>query len=435
MVAVRRWRRSALSATALVMGAIIATTALTACNPKSTTVGAPSAGQSPAGDADVPSATPTPTATPAPSNTPAALALSPANGAANVSPVAPVTASVTGGKLTAVTVTNDAGKEVTGALDPTSATWKATEPLGYSRTYRMKADAVNDAGSVTTQTSSFTTLTPGNMTQVYLNTTGGQPLNQGGVYGVGIVVVAHFDEQITDRAAAEKALVVTTTPAVAGSWYWTDNSNAHWRPQTYYASGTKVSVNANIYGVKVGPGLYGETDSAVGFTIGAKHVSISDDKTKMVSVYFNDKLQRKMPTSMGKGGSQVVNGLTISYWTQPGTYTVIGQGNPVIMDSSTYGLPVNAKGGYREPIYWATRISTDGVYLHELDTTVWAQGSRDLSHGCLNLNQTNAKWFYQNAQIGDVVKVINTGGSTLQVWQNGDWTVPWATWKAGSALS
>ena len=150
-----------------------------------------------------------------------------------------------------------------------------------------------------------------------------------------------------------------------------------------------------------------------------------------MAVYFNDVLQRSMPTSMGRGGSVVVAGQTISFWTQPGTYTVIGQGNPVIMDSSTYGLPVNSKLGYKEPISWATQISTDGVYLHELDTTVWAQGHQNTSHGCLNLNRDNAQWFYQTAQIGDVVQVVHTGGQPLQVWQNGDWSVPWATWQTG----
>ena len=140
-----------------------------------------------------------------------------------------------------------------------------------------------------------------------------------------------------------------------------------------------------------------------------------------------------MPTSMGRGGTVHVNGRTISYWTQPGTYTVMTHDNPKIMDSRTYGLPLD-KGGYKEAIYWATRISTDGVFLHELDSTVGAQGHYDVSHGCLNLNHNNAEWFYKHSIVGDVVEVENTGGSPLQVWQNGDWTVPWSQWKAGSAL-
>lgn len=58
-----------------------------------------------------------------------------------------------------------------------------------------------------------------------------------------------------------------------------------------------------------------------------------------------------------------------------------------------------------------------------------------MSHGCLNLNADNARWFYAFSQPGDVVKVRNTGGQPLQLWQNGDWSVPWTQWLAGSALT
>jgi lipoprotein-anchoring transpeptidase ErfK/SrfK len=98
------------------------------------------------------------------------------------------------------------------------------------------------------------------------------------------------------------------------------------------------------------------------------------------------------------------------------------------MDSSTYGLPINSHLGYKESINYAVRISTDGVYLHELDATVWAQGNTDTSHGCLNLNRDNATWFYNFSVPGDVVEVRNSGGKPLQLWQNGDWSVPWDQW-------
>jgi hypothetical protein len=31
--------------------------------------------------------------------------------------------------------------------------------------------------------------------------------------------------------------------------------------------------------------------------------------------------------------------------------------------------------------------------------------------------------------------VRNTGGKPLQLWQNGDWSVPWDQWRQGSKLS
>ena len=106
----------------------------------------------------------------------------------------------------------------------------------------------------------------------------------------------------------------------------------------------------------------------------------------------------------------------------------IDKSNPVVMDSSTYGLPINNHLGYKETIPYAVRVSTDGVYLHQLDATVWAQGNTNTSHGCLNLNHDNAQWFYNFSVPGDVVEVRNTGGKPLQLWQNGDWSVPWDQW-------
>ncbi len=250
---------------------------------------------------------------------------------------------------------------------------------------------------------------------VTLTGTSGAPLRDGATYGVGMVIVAHFDGPVGDFGAADQQLAVSTEPPVAGAWHWVDDHTAHWRPPQYYAPGTVVTVS---------PG----GAPPVTFTIGASHVSIADDATKQVSVFDGGKLVRTMPTSMGRGGTEKVGNTTLSFWTQPGVYTVLDKSNPVVMDSSTYGLPINSHLGYKESINYAVRISTDGVYLHQLDETVWAQGNTDTSHGCLNLNHDNAAWFYNFSVPGDVVEVRNTGGKPLQLWQNGDWSVPWDQW-------
>ena len=179
-------------------------------------------------------------------------------------------------------------------------------------------------------------------------TTGGNLLADGGTFGVRTVIVTHFDEPITDKAAAERALGVQTAPPVAGSWYWADDQNVHWRPQNYWTPGTQVTVHANVYGIPLGEGLFGQDDAQMSFTIGDAHVSVADDATKQVIVTNNGQVVRTMPTSMGMGGTEVVGGQTLSFWTQPGVYTVLDKANPVIMDSSTYGLPVNSRLGDKE---------------------------------------------------------------------------------------
>ncbi len=365
----------------------------------------------------------------------ALVTVTPADGGTPVSPLDPIEVQVAKGTLTTVALTNPEGKEVAGITTPDKTSWKPSEPLGYGKTYKLVVDAVDANGVATTKNTTLTTVAPSNQTRAYINTTGGASISDGGTYGVGTVVAVHFDELIGDKAAAEKSLLVTTNPPVQGSWYWVDGQNVHWRPQNYYAPGTTVSVNANIYGKQLGNGLYGQQDDTVSFKIGDSHVSVADDNTKMVTVYENGQVIKEMPTSMGMGGTETIGGTTLSFWTQPGTYTVMDKANPVIMDSSTYGLPINSRLGYKESINWATRISTDGIYLHELESTVWAQGNTDTSHGCLNLSAANAKWFFDFSQPGDVVEIKNTGGAPLEVWQNGDWTLSWADWAAGSALA
>ena len=381
-------------------------------------------------------AAPVPQVAPRPSPiVPAALSIAPPPGANGISPSGPVLVTANSGTLDTVQLVNEAGKAIPGVMTPDAKTWKPTTQLGYGRTYTLTIAARGPGGMPSRQTSSFTTLTPDNKTEVYFETTAGGLLQDGATYGIGNVVVAKFDEPITDKAAAEKHLQVTTTPKVTGSWNWIDDQTAHWRPEKYYAPGTSVTVKAGIYGAPLGDGIYGQDDEQVSFRIGDSHVSIADDTTKQVTVFDNGKLVRTMPTSMGMGGTETIGGRTLSFWTPPGVYTVMDKANPVVMDSSTFGLPIGSRLGYRTTISYATRISTDGIYLHQLNETVWAQGNTDTSHGCLNLNGDNAKWFYGFSVPGDIVEVRNTGGPPLQLSQNGDWSVPWDQWRKGSALS
>lgn len=365
---------------------------------------------------------------------PARITITPEPDARDVDPVSPVTVKADAGTLTGVEMVNDAGKPIEGVMTPDNSVWKPTIPLGYGRTYTLTVTSRGANGVESKQVSSFSTLKPSNQTKVSFTATSEAALRDGATYGVGTVIVAHFDEKIADRAAAERHLTVTTNPNVAGSWFWVDDQNAHWRPERYYAPNTSVTAEAKIYGIALGDGLFGQDDSRVSIRIGDAHVSIADDATHQVSVFSNGKLQRTMPTSMGMGGTEQVGGKTISLWTPSGIYTVLDKGNPVIMDSSTFGLPKNSRLGYRETINYATRISVDGIYLHELDATVWAQGHQDTSHGCLNLNADNAKWFYDFSVPGDVVEVRNSGGPPLTLAQNGDWSLSWDQWGKGSAL-
>jgi lipoprotein-anchoring transpeptidase ErfK/SrfK len=372
--------------------------------------------------------------TPAPPSPAPALAITPETGAVNVDPVGEVDVAATSGTLVDVEMVNDEGRAVAGSMLDGNTRWEPAEPLGYGRSYTLTATAQNAEKQTVKQVSRFSTVVPGHETDVVLGLTSGARIADGGTYGVGTVIVATFDDPIRDRAAAERRMTVTTSPAVDGSWSWINDQKAHWRPREYFSSGTTVTVAANIYGIDLGDGLFGQQDTRVGFRIGPAKVTIADDVTKQISVYQDGALVRTMPTSMGRGGTETVGGKTIAFWTQPGIYTVMEKQNPVLMDSSTYGLPVDSPSGYKISVPHAVRISPDGIYLHEREATVWAQGNTNVSAGCLNLSADNAEWFYNFSGPGDVVEIRNTGGAPLQQWQNGDWSVPWEQWSAGSAL-
>jgi hypothetical protein len=281
-----------------IVPALVALMALSACSAKSS--GAADHSPPTAGPSQDGSQSPTAPVTTAAALPKAVITTAPAAGA-SVSPIQPITVAVTDGKLTSVKLLNPEGKIVAGSLAADATSWKNTQELGYSKTYTLSAVAVDADGRPATKTTHFTTLTPGNMTMPYLQRPGGYALDNGATYGVGIVAVVHFDESITNKKAAEKALVVTTTPHVDGFWNWVDDQDVHWRPRTYFAPGTKVTVTAKVYGLELGSGLYGQSDQSVSYKIGAKHIAIADDRIHLVKVYFSDKLVRTMPTSMGRG--------------------------------------------------------------------------------------------------------------------------------------
>ncbi len=339
------------------------------------------------------------------------------DGDVGVSPAAPMTFQVEDGKFTNVSLLTPEQKPVSGTLAADGRSWATTEPLGYGRTYKLVAEAVG-LGGATTSTMSFTTTSPDNKTKPYLIP------GEGEVVGIGQPVAIQFDENIPDRKAAQEAIKITTEPAVEGAFYWVNNREVRWRPEHFWAPGTKVTIDVNVYGKDLGDGLYGADDIHSNFTIGDAVIFTADDATKQVTVEKNGQVIRTMPTSMGKDSTPTDNGI----------YIVADKHREIIMDSSTYGVAVNSPDGYRTPVDFATRISYSGIFFHSAPWSVGQQGYSNTSHGCLNLSPENARWVFENAKRGDITIVKNTVGGTLSgVDGLGDWNIPWSEWKAGNA--
>lgn len=363
---------------------------------------------------------------------PAQLSISAAAGATDVNPVDPIKVAVTDGSISSVVMTNADGKVIKGALAPDRSSWSSAEDLGYGKTYQVRAVAANAEGKLTSESSSFTTLTPDNQTMPYIQTAAGGAVPAGVVFGVGQVIRIHFDESIPDHKAAMAAIKVTTVPAQTGGFSWLSDTDVYWRTASYMKPGTKVTIAANVYGKNLGNNLYGQADTSTWFRVGDSHISIADDKTKLLKVYTNGKLVKTIPTSMGKHTSiKGDNGQPIDLRTNSGPHVVVDGETNIDMNSASFGLS-KGENAYRTTVPVGVRISYDGEYVHWADWSVWAQGNTDTSHGCLNVSPDNSWWFYHYSRPGDIVEVRNTG-RPLQEWNSGFWTVSFAKWISSGA--
>jgi hypothetical protein len=79
----------------------------------------------------------------------------------------------------------------------------------------------------------------------------------GGVYGVGMPIVAYVDRTITDASAFATATTVTVNGKPAGgAGYWQKSGRqgqaleAHYRPRTYWPAHAKIFVNLPVQGFR-----------------------------------------------------------------------------------------------------------------------------------------------------------------------------------------
>lgn len=359
----------------------------------------------------------------------ASIKVTPADGASAVAVTDKVVVTANA-PLTDVQVARDASASqktdagtLLGAYSADHRTWTSTGGLFAASDYQVTASTTPATGVTGTATShvAFTTGTPAKQFKVSWD-----PVD-GNVVGVGTPVVLTFSGPTTDRAAVQSRLSVSTTPALEGSWSWQSDRVVRWRPKDYYPSGTKVHVEANLAGLDAGNGYLGVKDRAMTFTIGAAQVSQVDIAAHTMKVYRNGELVKSMPISGGKGGKPTL-------LTMDGPHNVLDKAQSVIMDSATVGIPKGDPDYYYETVLWNVQITSGGQYVHAAPWSVADQGRVNVSHGCVNAAPADAEWFFNFSQVGDIVNVVNSGRPPDTSQLGNDWSIPWSTWVAGSAL-
>jgi lipoprotein-anchoring transpeptidase ErfK/SrfK len=290
-----------------------------------------------------------------------------------------------GGTLKNVAVTT-AGDPVTGMYAAGRKSWHTIYALNVSQSYTVTATATSASGATSTKTATFRTLTPKStfITEIF------EGYQQS--YGIGMPIILNFSQPITDRAAVEQSIELTTSKPVVGAWYWDGNKTL----------------------VQAAPGLYGYHTLTQTFVIGRSVIAVASTRTLHTQIYLDGKLKYNWPISSGKPGDA----------TPDGSYLTIEKENPVRMIGPGYNLLVP----------WSVRFTFSGDYYHDAYWSVGQQGFANVSHGCVNLSPADAETYYKLAVPGDPITI--TGSPRPGTWDNG-WTVWFLTWNQvmnGSAL-
>jgi lipoprotein-anchoring transpeptidase ErfK/SrfK len=393
-----------------VAGLAVAGLMLAACS------SSPSAGGGAAGSSGSQAAPTTP------AGPPVAIAITPASTAA-FNPSTPVVVKATNGTLKTVTVTNTAtGTVVTGAFSTDQTTWTSNENLGFGASYSVDAQGANPQGTAAEQKSTLTTISPALKTPTNMFPAPASVKSTG--IGVGMPIIFEFDHSITNKTAVQQAITVTSTPSQPGAFYWISSTELDYRPEVYWQAGTNIHVVANLYGVEVGNGLYDSESRDETYHVHDAWIAKADGNSEQMNIYDNGSLVKTMNISMGKDSTP----------TSLGAHVITAKNQSVQMNSCTYGVCPPDPRAYNETEYWAERITNGGEFVHENPDTVGSQGHSNVSHGCINLDQADAEWFFNNLGVGDVVEVTNSGGPQIATGAFiGDWSVPWSTWEAGNA--
>jgi len=360
----------------------------------------------------------------------AQIKITPGDGSNNASINNAAQVSVTKGTLTAVEMTTADGTAVAGEISADKTSWKPSGQLERATTYKVTAEAKDSGGRAAHENASFTTVAAANSFVGYFTP------EDGSTVGVGMPVSINFDKAITEKAAVQKAVTVSSTSGQEVVCHWFNDTRMDCRPDDYWQENSTVTLKLALDGVEGASGVYGVQQKTVTFKVGRNQVSIVDAKTKTMKVMHNNTVIKTIPISAGSPENK----------TYEGKMVMSEKFKETRMNGATVGFTDDdGKGEYDiKDVPHAIRLTTSGTFVHG---NYWSSsstfGSANVSHGCVGLDDTKGAndkssagyWFYTNSIIGDVVDVRNTGDKTVDP-SNGlnGWNLSWADWKAGSAV-
>jgi len=349
------------------------------------------------------------------------VTVTPPDGTKKADFTSPVEVTVANGTLSAVKVTGNDGSTLAGSFNDARTQWISTRNPYSGTKYTVTAKAQGaDA-----HTASFVTKSPGETFVGYFTP------EAHSTSGVGMPVSINFTQAVKDRAAVEKAITVTAEPAVEVVGHWFSDTRLDFRPEEYWAAGTKIALSLRLKDVECTDGVYGTQSKDVTFHIGRRQVSTVDLAKKTMTVERDGATLATYPVSGGDA----------DHTTWSGIMVISERFKQTRMESSTVGLGDEYD---IKDVPHAQRLTTSGTFIHG---NYWAStsvfGSSNTSHGCVGLHDAKGAndssvagyRFYESSMLGDVVIVKKSGEKTVGP-ANGlnGWNLSWADWKAGSAL-
>lgn len=358
------------------------------------------------------------------------IKITPKDGSENASINNSAAVTVSKGTLTEVTMTTADGAAVSGAISADKTSWKPSAQLERSTTYKVNAEAKDSDGRVAHENASFTTVSPSNSFLGYFTP------DDGSTVGVGMPVSINFDKAITNKAAVQKGITVSSSSGQEVVGHWFNANRIDFRPEDYWTENSTVTLKLALDGVEGADGVYGVQQKTVTFKIGRNQITYVDAKTKQMKVTQDGKTIKTIPISAGSPENKTYEGIMV----------MSEKFKETRMNGATVGFTDDdGKGEYDiKDVPHAIRLTNSGTFVHG---NYWGAksifGSVNTSHGCVGLSDTKGAndkgtagyWFYNNSIIGDVVIVQNTGDKTVSP-DNGlnGWNLNWADWKAGSAV-
>ncbi|MBI4899099.1 MAG: L,D-transpeptidase family protein [Actinobacteria bacterium] len=310
-------------------------------------------------------------------------------------------------------------KKVQGTMAPDNATWTAGSLLEPGMAYQVVVTGHNLTGLDATTTTTFSSQNLSLKQQIF------PTILSGGTVGVAMPVIVKFDVPVTDRAAFQKHMTVTSNPPQEGSWGWQSSTEAHWRPKELWKPGTQVSINVDINSIPAGKGTYGQKSVTGTMTIGRSVVLNADLAAHSMQVIIDGAVAKSIPITGGKAG----------FLTRSGKKVLKEKFAALRMNSETVGIPSTSPDFYDlSNVQYAMRETDSGEFVHAAPWSVGSQGVANVSHGCIGVSTDNGAWLFANCKVGDLINVTGTT-RTLEK-GNGwtDWNVSYDEFRKDSAL-